>query len=253
MTFPEDRAPDDGLPHTPRLEDLVGAELIVPIRSSSGESPDADRVPIDGMRHGTDEIGRFLAVFSSEAAFRELGPPQSDRIVLPARRLFALAEQAAERVVVDAGSTERLEVTPELASYLAAGIDPHSPDAMRARSPLGAPLQLEAPEEIPEPFGRILRQELEALDQIERAWLLRRGTAWTIGIQQVPEAQLADFDECRNKLHAIATEYLGSRLNLAVTDLRAPALLDRYDSVSAPFYVRQARKSGFLSRLLGGD
>jgi hypothetical protein len=256
MTFPEDRAPDDaqgGLPHTPRLEELVHSELIVPIRSSSGESPDPDRVPSDGMRHGTDESGRFLAAFSSEATFRELGPPGSDRIVLPARRLFALAEQSVERVVVDAGSTERLEVTPELAAFLAAGIDPNSPDAMRLRSPLGAVSQLEAPDQVPEPFGKVLRTELEALTQVERAWLLRRGTAWTVGIQQHPDAQLADFDEVRNKLHAVATEYLGSRLNLAVTDLRAQSLRDRYDSVSAPFYVRLPRKGGFLSRLLGGD
>ena len=256
MTFPEDRVPDEGeggLPHTPRLDELIHAELIVPIRSSSGETPDPERVPVDGMRHGTDENGRFLAAFSSAAAFDELGPPHSDRIVLPARSLFALAEKVGERVVVDAGSIERIEVRPELASYLAAGIDPNVPDALRARSPLGAVSQLEAPEEVPEPFGAQLRAELESLPQVERAWLLRRGTSWTVGIQQHPEAQLADFDEVRNRLHAIATEHLGSRLQLAVTDLRAQALRERYDSVSAPFYVRKVQKGGFLSRLFGDD
>ena len=253
MTASPDRAPGNGLPHTPRLEELVRGELIVPIRSSSGESPDADRVPVEGMRHGTDDTGRFLAAFSSETAFRELGPPNSDSIVLPARRFFALADTVGERVVVDAGSTERIEVTPQLASHLAAGLDPSSPDALRARSPLGAVSQLDPPDEIPQPFGRILMQELESLRQVERAWLLRRGTAWTIGIQQTPDAQLADFDEVRNKLHAVATEYLGSRLNLAVTDLRAPSLRDRYDSVAAPYFVRKPRKGGLFSRLLGGE
>lgn len=254
MTFAQDRAPGDGLPNTPRLDELARAELVVPIRSSSGESPDPDRVPIDGMRHGTDDDGRFLAAFSSEATFNELGPPNSDRIILAARHLFALAEEAGERVVVDAGSTERIEVAPELAAFLAAGIDPNSPDAMRARSPLGAASHLEAPDEVPEPFGAQLRAALEALPQAERAWLLRRGTSWTVGIQQVPDAQLADFDAVRNRLHAVAAEHLGSRLSLAVTDLRAPALRDRYDGVAAPFYVRGAKKpAGFLSRLFGGD
>jgi hypothetical protein len=256
VTFPEDRAPDDlpgGLPHTPRLDELIRSELIVPIRSSSGDTPDPERVPVEGMRHGTDDSGRFLAAFSSAAAFNELGPPNSDTIVVPARNLFALAEKTGERVVVDAGSTERIEVSPELASYLAAGIDPNAPDALRARSPLGAVSQLDAPAEVPEPFGTQLRIELQSLPQVERAWLLRRGGSWTIGIQQHPEAQLADFDEVRNRLHAIATEHLGSRQQLAVTDLRAPALRERYDSVSAPFYVRRVPRGGFLSRIFGGD
>jgi hypothetical protein len=249
----DERVPGDGLPHTPRLDELARAELIVPIRSSSGESPDPERVPLDGMRHGSDETGRFLAAFSSEAAFSELGPPNSDRIILPARRLFALAEEAGERVVVDAGSTERVEVMPELAAYLAAGIDTNSPDALRTRSPLGAPSHLEAPEEVPESFGAELRGALEALPQVERAWLLRRGTSWTVGIQQIAEAQLADFDAVRNRLHAVAAEHLGSRLHLAVTDLRAPSLRERYDSVAAPFYVRSAKKGGFLSKLFRGS
>ena len=60
-------------------------------------------------------------------------------------------------------------------------------------------------------------------------------------------------DEVRNRLHAIATEHLGSRQQLAVTDLRAPALRERYDSVSAPFYVRRVPRGGFLSRIFGGD
>jgi hypothetical protein len=60
-----------------------------------------------------------------------------------------------------------------------------------------------------------------------------------------------DFDAVRNKLHAVATEHLGSRRNLAVTDLRAPSLREAYDSVAAPFYVAPPPAKGFLSRLLG--
>ncbi|HEX5397330.1 MAG TPA: hypothetical protein VFX74_09635, partial [Candidatus Limnocylindria bacterium] len=77
------------------------------------------------------------------------------------------------------------------------------------------------------------------------------GRAWTVGIQLSPEAELGDFDEVRNRLHAVASDHLGSRRELAVTDVRAPSLRDAYDQVAAPFYVMHQRPKGFLSRLLG--
>ena len=39
----------------PRLDDLIDAELLVPIRSSSGEMPDAALLDTDAFRHGTDD------------------------------------------------------------------------------------------------------------------------------------------------------------------------------------------------------
>jgi hypothetical protein len=56
----------------------------------------------------------------------------------------------------------------------------------------------------------------------------------------------------RNRLHAVATEHLGSRRLLAVTDLRAPALLATYDATAAPFYVRKSDHKGLLGRFFGG-
>jgi hypothetical protein len=53
----------------------------------------------------------------------------------------------------------------------------------------------------------------------------------------------------RNRLHALASEHLGSRRNLIVTDLRAPSLRAHYESVAPPFYQPPAK--GFLNRLLG--
>ena len=93
---------------------LLGRDLIVPIRSSSGRSPDPGEVTLDGMRHGTDEQGRFLAAFSSPDAFDQLGPPASDRVILGGRELLELAERAGERVIVDPGWNGRL--TLELAN-----------------------------------------------------------------------------------------------------------------------------------------
>jgi hypothetical protein len=122
---------------------------------------------------------------------------------------------------------------------------------MRARRPFGELPPLEAPADIPEPFGPELRRALTELPQVKRAWLLRAGQAWTVGIEMVPEAELGNFDEVRNKLHALAAEHLGTRRNLAVTDLRAPSLREAYDSVSAPFYVAAEAPKGFLSRLFG--
>ena len=55
---------------TPRLDELAASELIVPLRSSNGSTPDPMRVGVDAMRHGTDEHGdRFIAAFSSVETF----------------------------------------------------------------------------------------------------------------------------------------------------------------------------------------
>jgi len=111
---------------------------------------------------------------------------------------------------------------------------------------------LEAPEQVPDPFGRELLAALEELPKVERAWVLRAGTAWTAGIQLVPDAVLGDFDAVRNRLHAVAAEHLGSRRMLAVTDLRAPALRELYDTTAAPFYVRRGAQKSILGRIFGG-
>jgi hypothetical protein len=97
-----------------------------------------------------------------------------------------------------------------------------------------------------------MRAALAELPAVERAWLLRVGTAWTAGVELDPAAPLSEFDAVRNRLHALASEHLGSRRNLIVTDLRAANLRARYESTAAPFYQPPAPK-GFLSRLLGRD
>ena len=237
----------------PRLDQLIDRELLVPIRSSSGESPDAERLSTDAYRHGTDDEGnRFIAAFSSVDVLRDFGPPGSDHVRLPARDLFERADAAQERVVIDPGAPTQVDIAAGVLPFLAAGIDPNRPDALRARHPLGDMPPLEVPEQVPDPFGRELRAALEDLPQVARAWLLRAGTAWTAGIQMVPDAVLGDFDAVRNRLHAVATEHLGSRRLLAVTDLRAPALLATYDATAAPFYVRREEHKGIFGRLFGG-
>lgn len=237
----------------PRLDDLIDADLLVPIRSSSGDVPDPSRLTAEEFRHGTDDEGeRFIAAFTTPEVLAEYGPPASDHVRLRARELFERADAARERVVVDPGAPTQVEIPSGVLSFLAAGIDPNRPDALRARRPSGGLSGLEAPEEIPEPFGRELRAALEALPQVERAWLLRAGTAWTAGIQMTSDAVLGDFDAIRNRLHAVATEHLGSRRQLAVTDLRAASLREAYDSTAAPFYVRRPAARGLLSRIFGG-
>ena len=237
----------------PRLDQLIDRELLVPIRSSSGESPDAERLSTDAYRHGTDDEGnRFIAAFSSVDVLRDFGPPGSDHVRLPARDLFERADAAQERVVIDPGAPTQVDIAAGVLPFLAAGIDPNRPDALRARHPLGDMPPLDVPEQVPDPFGRELRAALEDLPQVARAWLLRAGTAWTAGIQMVPDAVLGDFDAVRNRLHAVATEHLGSRRLLAVTDLRAPALLATYDATAAPFYVRRDEHKGIFGRLFGG-
>jgi hypothetical protein len=237
----------------PNLGQLMDADLLVPIRSSSGEMPDAERVGTDAFRHGTDDAGeRFIAAFTAPDVMRDFGPPGSDHVRLAARDLFERADAAQERVVVDPGAPTQVEIAVGVLPFLAAGIDPNRPDALRARRPLGDLPPLEAPEQVPDPFGRELLAALGDLPQVQRAWLLRAGTAWSAGVQLVPDAVLGDFDAVRNRLHAVATEHLGSRRLLAVTDLRAPALLELYDATAAPFYVRRDESRGILGRLFGG-
>lgn len=237
----------------PHLEELIDAELVVPIRSSSGATPDPGLLDSEAFRHGTDDAGeRFIAAFSSHSSLVDFGPPGSDSIRMPARDLFERADAVQERVVVDPGAPTQIEVAVGVLPFLAAGIDPNRPDALRARRPLGDLPALEVPEQVPEPFGRELLVALSELPHVERAWLLRAGTTWTAGVQLHPDALLADFDAVRNRLHAVATEYLGSRRLLAVTDLRAPMLREMYDATAAPFYVRHDDRKGMLSRLFGG-
>ncbi|HEY8171114.1 MAG TPA: SseB family protein [Candidatus Limnocylindria bacterium] len=237
----------------PTLDQLAVMVLLVPIRSSSGDSPDPSRLSADAYRHGTDEAGeRFIAAFTTFGTLRDLGPPGSDHVRLPARDLFERADAVQERVVVDPGGATQVEVAVGVLGFLAAGIDPNRPDAMRARQPTGEMPPLEAPEQVPEPFGQELRSALAELPQVERAWLLRAGTSWAAGIQLRSDAVLADFDEVRNRLHALATEQLGSRRMLAVTDVRAPALRDLYDATAAPFYIRHGTQRGIFGRIFGG-
>ena len=177
----------------PRLDALIDAEVVVPIRSSTGANPDPELIDADAFRHGTGEDGeRFIAAFSSPAALVEFGPPGSDSIRMRARDLFERADAAQERVVVDPGAPTQVEVAVGVLPFLAAGIDPNRPDVQRARRPLGDLPTLEVPEQIPEPFGRELHAALEDLPNVERAWLLRAGTAWTAGVQLHPDALLAD-------------------------------------------------------------
>ena len=247
---PEEAADDDSAARA--IGALLGQELLVPIRSSSGESPDPVRLSLDSMRHGTDAQGRFLAAFSDLDAFSVLGPPGSDHVVMGGRELCERAERADERVIVNPGSPDQVEIPAGVLPFLLAGIDLASPAALRSLRPLGGLPDLEAPQAIPEPFGGEMRAALEELPAVERAWLLRVGTAWTVGVQLAEDAPLSEFDVARNRLHALATEHLGSRRNLIVTDLRAPSLRAHYESVAAPFYEPPAPK-GFFTRLLGLD
>jgi hypothetical protein len=226
--------------------------LVVPIRSSSGDAVDPGRVPVEAMRHGADEGGRFLAAYTSADAYREFGPPGSDAIELPARDVFARAEAAGERVVIDPGAPAQLEVPAAVLPFLAAGIDPTTPEAMRARRPYGELPPLEAPNEVPQPFGSALQRELADLPQVERAWVLRAGSGWTVGILLGPDADLASFDEVRNRLHALAAEHLAGHRDLAVTDLSAASVREAYETVAGPWYVRVVDKpKGIIGRLFG--
>lgn len=234
------------------LGELLSLTLIVPIRSTSGEPvDDPERVPVEGMRHGTDAEGRFLAAYTTPERYFEFGPPGSDAVELAARVLFQRAEAAGERVLIDPRTPAELEVPAALMPFLAAGIDPTSPEAMRSRRPYGELPPLEQPAEIPEPFGSTLRQELIELPQVEAAWLLRAGSGWTLGVLMAEGTDLPHFDEVRNRVHAVATEHLGSRRELAVTDLGAQPVRDAYEAAGGPWYERPPEKSkGLLNRFL---
>ena len=237
----------------PRLDALLDVDLLVPIRSSTGAAPQPERLSVDAYRHGVDaDGGRFIAAFSTPATLAEFGPPGSDHVWLPARELFERADAAQERIVVDAGAPSEIEIAVGVLPFLAAGIDPNRPDALRARRPVGEAPALAPPDDLPEPFARAVRDALSELRKVERAWLLRAGEAWTAGVQLDRDAVLGDFDAVRNRLHAVATEHLGSRRLLAVTDLRAPSLREEYDATAAPFYVRESGRRGFLGRIFGG-
>ena len=237
----------------PRLDAMLDVELLVPIRSSTGAAPEADLLPADAFRHGIDESGgRFIAAFSDEGTLRDFGPPGSDHVRVPSRDLFERAEAAGEPVVVDPGAPTQLEIAVGVLPFLAAGIDPNRPDALRARRPVGELPELAAAGDVPEPLGTELRAALADLPKVERAWLLRAGDAWTAGIVMDSDAVLGDFDAVRNRLHAVAAEHLGSRRQLAVTDLRAPALREEYEATDAPYYVREAGGRGLIDRLFGG-
>lgn len=238
---------DVGLGH------LLSLTLIVPIRSSSGQPvADPERVPLEGMRHGSDEAGRFIAAYTTPERYFEFGPPGSDAVELPARVLFSRAQEAGERVLIDPRSPAQVEVPTSVMPYLAAGIDPGSPEALRARRPEGELPPLEPPAEVPEPFGSSLRSELVELPQVEAAWLLRAGSGWALGILLVEGAELPLFDEVRNRAHAVATEHLASRRELAVTDLAAQPVREAFEAAGGAWYVRAPdRPSGILRRILG--
>ena len=235
------------------LGDLLSLSLIVPIRSTSGDPvEDPERVPVEGMRHGSDAEGRFLAAYTTPARYFEFGPPGSDAVELPARVFFQRAQESGERVLIDPRSPAELEVPVALLPFLAAGIDPTGPEAMRARRPRGELPPLERPSEVPEPFGSSLHDELVELPQVEAAWLLRAGSGWTLGVLMDVAADLPHFDEVRNRAHAVATEHLGSRRELAVTDLSAPATREAYEAAGGPWYVRPPEKpKGIFNRLFG--
>jgi hypothetical protein len=232
---------------------LLARDLIVPVRSSSGQTISPERVPLSAIRHGTDEKGRFLPAYTTPERYIEFGPPGSDAVELAARDLFIRADTAGERVVIDPGSPAQQEVPEAVLPFLAAGIDPTTPEAMRARRPFGELPPLEAPTEVPEPFGSELRRELTQLPQVIKAWLLRAGTGWTLGVWLEPDAELVDFDEVRNRAHAVASEHLASRRELTITDLRAQPVLEAYEAVAGPWYVRPPEKpKGIIGRILGG-
>jgi hypothetical protein len=234
----------------PGLAELIAMDLVVPIRSSGAAAQEASRIPSEALRHGEDSRGRFLAAFTSHDTFAAYGPPGSDSITLAARALFERADQGGERVMIDPGSPAQVEVAAGVLPFLIAGIDPATPDALRARRPLGALPQLEAPNSIPEPFGAELQTALSELTEVQRAWLLRAGTGWTVGVVLADEAPLSEFDAVRNRLHALAAEHLGSRRELIVTDLRGRALRERYAALGEPIYEFK-REQGFLDRIFG--
>ena len=236
----------------PGLGELLEMSLVVPIRSSTGEAVDPLRVPVEAMRHGADEGGRFLAAYTSPDVFREFGPPGSDAIELPARDVFARAEAAAERVVIDPGAPAQIEVPAAVLPFLAAGIDPTTPEAMRARRPYGELPPLEAPNEVPQPFGAELQRELAEMPRsIERGCCApeRAGplaSCWRTARTSPPSTR------CATACMRLANEHLAGHRDLAVTDLSAAGVREAYESVAGPWYVRPPEKpKGIMGRLFG--
>ena len=230
------------------LRQLLARDLVVPVRSSGGERIEAAGVPLDRMRHGTDERGRFLAAYADAGRLARYGPPETDWIEIAARDLLDAADRAGERVVLDPGAPNQRDVPTGVAT----GVP--MPERSITRPTVVAPPprpELAPPGEVPEAFAAALHAALEQLPQVDRAWLLRRGEGWTIGVQLERSAGLSEFDHVRNRLHAVASQQLGTRRLLAVTDLRAPSLREEYEAVASPFYER-SRRGGLLSRLFGG-
>lgn len=227
------------------LRQLLGRELAVPVRSSTGRRLEATDLPLSAMRHGGDERGSFLAAYSDPQRMARYGPPGSDWVLLSGRDFLEQARRAGERVVLDPGAPAQREVPLAIVASLTGS----AAEAARqgAQPP---PAVLTDPGEVPDSLATALRATLEELPHVHRAWLLRRGEGWTIGVQPAPTSPLSDFDEVRNRLHAVATEQLGTRRLLAVTDLRAPSLRDQYHAVAPAFYER-VKRSGLLDRLFG--
>ncbi len=178
--------------------------------------------------------------------------PGSDAIELPARDVFARAEAAGERVIIDPGAPAQIEVPAAVLPFLAAGIDPTTPEAMRARRPYGELPPLEAPNEVPQPFGGELQRELAELPQVERAWVLRAGTGWTVGILLATAPTSPPSTRCAIACMRWRNDHLAGHRDLAVTDLSAAAVREAYESVSGPWYVRPPEKpKGIMGRLFG--
>ena len=219
--------PPPEVSRAPRLDELHRANLVVPIRSSSGGRRPW-RVGPDAFRHGADGR-RALHRGLPAPSLREFGPPGSDHV----RCRPATSSSAPRRPASAWSSTPVPRRRSRSPSACCRSWPPGSIRTDRtpcARAARSAPAAARGSRRSPRAVGAELRAALRDLPQVERAWLLRAGDAWTAGIQLGPDAVLGDFDAVRNRLHAVATEHLGSRRALAVTDLRAPSLREEYDA-----------------------
>ena len=240
----------------PRLDALIDAELLVPIRSSSGAvaGPRA-LVDADAFRHGTDDEGeRFIAAFTSPDVAGRVRParqrqrPHAGARPVRARRCGAGARRGrpgradagrdrGRRAAVP-GRRHRSEPARRAARPSAAG----RPAAARGARPGARAVRPRAARR-PRPTCR----RSSARGCCAPA---RRGPRASSSCRT---RVLGDFDAVRNRLHAVATEHLGSRRLLAVTDLRAPVLRDMYDATAAPFFVRRSsEKKSIFGRIFGG-
>ena len=237
----------------PGLGELLEMSLVVPIRSSTGQAvdplPRTGRLDAPRRRRGRPLPGGLhLARIPSASSARRAATRSSCR---PATSSREPRRPASGWSSIPAAPAQ-IEVPAAVLPFLAAGIDPTTPEAMRARRPYGELPPLEAPNEVPQPFGGELQRELAELPQVDRAWVLRAGTGWTVGIVLADGADLASFDEVRNRLHGLANEHLAGHRDLAVTDLSAAAVREAYESVAGPWYVRPPEKpKGIMGRLFG--